>query len=151
MRIGTREDGTFSLTNVPAGRIWYLYGKMESLASRGVAADLVECETKDDGQIVNVGDIQVKPAYTLRGKIVLSDGRPIPPDMRVTLSSDRGVDSQMTVLAGDGGFEFKGLASGVYSIEPGVRNYRFEGGFGQEALVNRDIDNLVLTLQPSKR
>ncbi len=35
MRIGTREDGTFAITNVPPGRIWYLYGKMESLASKG--------------------------------------------------------------------------------------------------------------------
>jgi hypothetical protein len=30
--IGTRDDGTFAITNIPAGRVWYVYPKMESLA-----------------------------------------------------------------------------------------------------------------------
>jgi hypothetical protein len=33
IRIGTQADGTFVITNVPAGVDWYLYGKMESIAS----------------------------------------------------------------------------------------------------------------------
>ena len=49
VRIGTDDDGKFALTNIPAGRIWYLYAKMESLASRGLAAEIVECTTKSDG------------------------------------------------------------------------------------------------------
>jgi hypothetical protein len=65
---GTREDGTFDLTNVPAGRIWILYGKMESLPARGVAAEVVDCETKDDGHLVNIGDVQVKPVLLCAGK-----------------------------------------------------------------------------------
>src|SRR6185437_11399000 len=32
VRIGTKDDGTFVITNIPAGRIWYVYPKMESLA-----------------------------------------------------------------------------------------------------------------------
>jgi hypothetical protein len=148
MLIGTQGDGAFSITNVPPGRIWYLYGKMESLAAQGVAADLIECETKDDGQVVNVGDIQVRPAYTLRGRVVLSDGKAIPPDMRIDLSSDRASDTQTAVLDPEGRFEFKGLASGVYVISPSVRNYRSPDEFPREALVDHDVDNLVLTLQP---
>lgn len=150
MRIGTNADGTFSLTNVPAGRIYYLYGKMESLAPRGGAADLIECETKDDGQVVNVGDIQVMAAYTLRGRVVLSDGKPIPPEMHVNLSADRAWDSQSVVMDSEGRFEFKGLASGVYTLMPSMRKYMLADQYGQEVLVNRDIDNLVLTMQPSK-
>jgi uncharacterized GH25 family protein len=149
MRIGTQEDGTFSITNVPPGRIFYLYGKMESLAPQGLAADLVECETKDDGQVVNVGDIQVKPAHTLRGTVVLSDGKPIPPGMHISLSADRAWDSQSAVLDAEGHFEFRGLSSGVYMLMPSVRNYKGANNFGVEVLVNRDIENLVLTLQPS--
>lgn len=110
MRIGTDVDGRFSITNVPAGRIYYLYGKMESLAPEGLAADLVERETRDDGQLLNIGDIQVKPAYTLRGRVVLSDGKAIPPDMRVSLSADQAWDSQIVTMDSEGRFEFKGLA-----------------------------------------
>ena len=124
---------------------------MESLAPQGLAAELVECETKDDGQVVNVGDILVKPAHTLRGKVVLSDGKPIPPDMHINLSADRVIDSQSVMLDQEGRFEFKGLASGVYDLMPSVRNYKAGEEFAVEALVDRDIDNLVLTLQPVKR
>ena len=148
MRIGTKDDGTFTLTNVPGGRIWYLYAKMDWLAARGLAAEPVLCETKDDGQVVDLGDIQVKAAHTLRGKVVLSDGKPIPPDMRIHLIADRQSDTQTAVLDSDGRFEFKGLASGVYDLGPGVKGYRIADWFTIEALVDRDVDNLILTLQP---
>jgi hypothetical protein len=148
MRIGTKEDGTFALTNVPAGRIYYLYAKMESLAAQGLAADVVECETKDDGQEADVGDIPVKPGFTLRGKVVLSDGKPIPPDMHMNLFSDRTDDMQSAVLSPDGRFELKGLAAGVYELAPSVRSYRGPDG-PSEVLVHRDVDNLVVTLDPA--
>ncbi len=98
--------------------------------------------------MVNVGDIQVKPAHTLRGRVVLSDGKPIPSDMRINLFADRASDSQSVVLDAEGRFEFKGLASGVYDLGPSVKNYKFGDDFTLEALVNRDIDNLMITLQP---
>jgi hypothetical protein len=150
MRIGTNADGTFSLTNVPAGRVYYLYGKMESLAPQGGAADLIECETKDDGQVVSLGDIQVRQAHMLRGRVVLADGKPIPPEMHVNLSADRAWDSQSVVMDAEGRFEFKGLASGVYTLMPSLRKYMLADQYGQEVLVNRDINDLVLTMQPSK-
>jgi protocatechuate 3,4-dioxygenase beta subunit len=148
MRIGTKDDGTFTLTNVPAGRIWYLYAKMDSLAARGLAAEPVLCETKDDGQVVDLGDIRLKPAHALRGKVVLSDGKPIPADMRIHLIADGLSDTQSAVLDPDGRFEFKGLASGVYELGPGVKGYKIADWFTMEALVDRDIDNLIVTLQP---
>src|SRR5258708_31587415 len=43
VRIGTQEDGKFAITNVPAGRIWYVDPKKESLASRGLGADAFPC------------------------------------------------------------------------------------------------------------
>jgi hypothetical protein len=149
MIVGTREDGTFDLTNVPAGRVWILYGKMESLAARGVAAELVECETKDDGQLVDIGDVQVKSGFTLHGKVVLSGGNAIPPDTRITLSADRAWDTQMSVLAPDGSFEFKGLAKGVYSLGAGLKNYRLPDEATGEVLVNRNVDGVTIALQPT--
>lgn len=137
-RIGTKDDGTFAITNIPVGRIWYIYPKMESLAARRLAGDAVPVETKDDGEEVDVGAIRLRTAYTLRGRVVLSDSKPVPPDMHVTLSSDAGFDSQIVVLAEDGSFEFRGLAKGVYSIAPGVRGYKPTDGFYGEVLVDRD-------------
>jgi uncharacterized GH25 family protein len=121
-RIGTRDDGTFAITNVPPGVDWYLYGKMESLASRG-ATDIIKCVTKDDGQDVDLGDIPVHSAHTLRGRVVLADGRPIPPGNRVILSSSQAWDNQVAVLDSEGRFEFHGLTSGDYEISASVRRY----------------------------
>jgi hypothetical protein len=106
MVIGTREDGTFAITNVPVGRILYVYPKMESLAPLGLAGNPEPLETKDDGQEIQVGDLKLQPAYILRGKVVLSDGAAVGKEMRVTIGSDEIMDSQMVVLGPDGTFEF---------------------------------------------
>jgi Carboxypeptidase regulatory-like domain len=151
-RIGARDDGTFAISNVPAGRVWLLYGKMESLASRGIGTGIVPCETKDDGQEVNVGDIELKPAFTLRGKVVLADGSAIPANTRVTLgSADAGWDTQMTVLAPDGSFEFKGLYSGIYTVDSATRDYRVPNDLTGEVLVQHDANNVVIALQRNQR
>jgi hypothetical protein len=148
MRIGTDDDGRFALTNIPPGRIWYLYARMESLASRGLAAEIIECATKSAGQDLNLGDISVRPAYTLRGKVVLSDGKPIPPDMRINLFSDRVPDSQSLILAPSGVFEFKGLGRGVYQLEPSVRDYEARDPQSLELLIDGDVNNFEELLQP---
>lgn len=151
VRIGTKDDGTFAITNLPSGRIWYVYPKMESLAARGLVADPVLIETKDDGQEVNVGAIKLRTAYTLRGKVVLDDGNEIPPDMHITLSSDAGFDTQIATLAQDGSFEFPGLSSGVYSVAPAVRGYRASAGFSGEVLMDRDDKRIVIHMAPALR
>lgn len=149
VRIGTKDDGTFAITNIPAGRIWYVYPKMESLAARGLAGDAVPIETKDDGEEVDVGTINLRTAYTLRGRVVLSDGKPIPSDMHVTLSSGAGFDSQIATVAEDGSFEFRGLWKGVYSIAPGVRGYRPKDDFYGEVLIDRDGKSIVVPMSPA--
>jgi uncharacterized GH25 family protein len=153
VRIGTAEDGTFAITNVPAGRVWSLYPKRESLASRGIGAGLVACETRDNGQEVNVGDIQIQPAYTLRGRVVLTDDKPIPPYMNVTLQqSDHVFDPQLLQIGPDGRFEFRGLPGGVYIVTPAVRGYRLPDacrfcGF-VEMLLNRDVNDFTIRMEP---
>jgi hypothetical protein len=147
MVIGTREDGTFAITNVPVGRILYVYPKMESLAPLGFAGNPEPLETKDDGQEVHIGDLKLQPSYTLRGKVVLSDGAAVGKEMRVTLGADD-MDSQMVVLGPDGTFEFKGLTKGVYTLVPGVKNYQLADGDTREVLVDRDGKNVVLRVEP---
>jgi hypothetical protein len=148
MVIGTREDGTFAITNVPVGRVLYVYPKMESLAPLGFAGNPEPLETKDDGQEIHIGDLKLQPSYTLRGKVVLSDGAAVGKEMRVTIGSDNIMDSQMVVLEPDGSFEFKGLAKGVYTLMPGVRNYQLADGATGEVLVDRDGKSVVVRVEP---
>lgn len=122
IRIGTRPDGTFEITGVPIPGNWYTYGKMESVAKRGATGN-VACATKRDGEVVNLGDLELKPAYHLRGQVVLSDDKPIADGMTVTISSEKAFDSQTTTMARDGRFEFVGLAAGNYSVFASVKGY----------------------------
>jgi hypothetical protein len=97
-----------------------LYPRMGSLTARNIGSATIPLETKDDGEEINVGDIQLTPAYTLQGKVELSDGKPIPQNMRVTIIADQGWDAQLVEIAPDGSFEFRALAAGVYSVAPAV-------------------------------
>ena len=99
-----------------------MYAKMESVATRGATGN-VACATKQNGKVVDLGDLEVKPAYHLRGQVVLSDGKPIADGMRVTISSEKAFDSQTATLPGSGSFEFVGLAADNYSIFASVKGY----------------------------
>jgi hypothetical protein len=149
IRIGTNDDGTFAISNVPPGVDWYLYGKMESLAARG-GSPIVEVATKGDRVDINAGDLSLVPAFHLRGKIILSDGKPIPAGMRVIVGSDCAFDTVSGILGSDGTFEVSVLAKGGYTIYPSVRGYRYKSSqIGDLPLnITSDIADFVMTLDP---
>ncbi len=149
IRIGTQADGSFAITNVPAHEEWNIYGKMESIASQG-ATDPVALATTHDDQEVNVGDISIKHGYRLRGKVVLSDRKPIPNGMRIFIVSDRTRDTQTAPLAADGSFEFLSLARGKYSLFPSVKGYeRPKDTLQIEAPIDHDLDSFIVILDPA--
>ncbi len=145
IRIGTRQDGTFAITGVPVPEQWNLFGKMESLATRG-ETEPVAVSTTEDGQDLNVGDLVVQPGYRLRGRVVLSDGKPIAEGMRVSLAFDRTQDVQTMVLPADGDFAFEGLAPGRYTVWASVKGYKARQD--TETSVNQDVNGLAITLDP---
>jgi hypothetical protein len=148
VRIGTQSDGSFVITNVPTPVNWFVYGKMQSIATLG-ATDPMECATTHDSEEVDVGDIEIRPSYRLRGKVVLSDGALVADSMRITISADRAWDSQTVIIGHDGQFEFEGLRRGNYEIFTSVRGYQLQGNERTvDTPINRDTDNFVITLDP---
>jgi uncharacterized GH25 family protein len=149
IRIGTNENGEFAITNVPAGRIWDLYATMDSLAPKQLAAKLTHVATKDDGQEIDIGEIAAAGSYSIKGRIVLSDGTPIPPNMRLNVFASRLPDRQTITLPADGTFEFKGLAKGVYVLGPAVKGYQpLDPEKPNEFLVEGDMKDFNVTLHP---
>jgi len=151
LRIGTREDGTFSLPNVPPGRVWVLFPTMESLASRQLAGELVPLNAGKDGQTLDVGEIRVRAAHAVRGRIVLSGGGPIPSDAHLTLSANDGRDTQITDPSPDGSFEFNGLARGIVRLSPAVKGYDLADPFAGELVVDGDRDDILIRMRPAVR
>jgi hypothetical protein len=145
IRIGTQPDGTFVITNVPAGVDWYVYGKMESIAPLGATAPM-ECRTGKDGEEADLGDIAIQPGHRVRGTVTLSGGAPIASGMRVSITAEKAWDTQTVQLAPEGRFEFVGVPSGKYQIFASVRGYQEAEEDGGAVEVDRDIDNFVLPL-----
>jgi hypothetical protein len=151
IRIGTQPDGTFVIPNVPANVDWYVYGKMESIASLG-AADPVECKTSGDGDDVNAGDIRIHPGHRLRGQVSLSDGAPIANNMRISIETDRIWDTQTVLIGRDGRFEFTGLPAGNYKLWTSVRGYQMLGHQREvELAVDWDLDDFAVRLEPTSQ
>ena len=142
VRLGTQQDGSFAFTNVPAGEKYFVYAKMASIANRG-SAPYLEAVTKDDGQEVDLGPIAIQRGNRLRGKVVLSDGQPVPEGTRVFLNPGCAIcksrdgnfgyfslsDSQTTIADSSGSFEFTGLADGPYQVVASVRGYMLADGY----------------------
>jgi hypothetical protein len=153
IRIGTQEDGSFVITNVPVAVDWYVYGKMESIAALG-ATQPVEFSTKQDNEEVNVGDIEIQPGHRVGGRVTLSGGAAMRDGMRITISASYGGvwDNQTVTIGRDGRFEFAGVPAGKYEIFPSVRGYRLpENKNTIDTTVDRDRDDLAIVLDPNAR
>jgi hypothetical protein len=152
IRIGTNPDGVFTITNVPAGVEWYLYGKMESLQSRG-ATPLIECRTANDGDEIEMGDIPIDRGFSVRGQVVLSDGKPIPDGMTATIGFGKAFDSLTVPVATDGSFMFRGLRADRYAILPSVKGYRPTANPNGPVpiAIERDVDGFKLLMDPVVR
>jgi protocatechuate 3,4-dioxygenase beta subunit len=176
VRVGTAADGSFVFPNVPAPDEWYVYGKMEALAARGAVAP-VKIATKADGEVVDVGDLQVAPGFRVKGTVVLSDGNPLPEGMQVFMTpacmscnevkplkfpsgmtvfdeSFQLMDIQTVTLGPDGRFEFRGLAGGPYHVHASVKGYGLAAGYkmlphqnGESGTPNDDYNNQALRSQ----
>jgi len=148
-RIGTQQDGTFVISNVPTGVRWFVYPKMESVATKGSAEPKI-CVTARPREIVDVGEISLGHGYRLRGRIILNDGKPLHDGTRVLLISEPVRDAQEALLDKDGRFEFLGLPKGDYSISPSVRGYSVANNQNDaiHVSIQRNIDDLILSLVP---
>jgi hypothetical protein len=62
---------------------------------------------------IDLGDLTIQPALTVRGRIALADGKPMPPHTRVYLSRQDAWDSTSVETGADGSFSFSRLSPGV--------------------------------------
>ncbi len=152
--IGTDADGRFVFVNVPAGTEWAVYGTMNSVRHLG-GTDASVIRTGADETETDVGDVTITPAFRLSGRVVLEDGEPIPPGMRIFISRDSARDSQSADLPADGSFHFAGLPRDGYSIGASIKGYRHSRAnprlaWSIEGLIDRDIDGFVILMEPGQ-
>jgi beta-lactamase regulating signal transducer with metallopeptidase domain/uncharacterized GH25 family protein len=154
--VGTDASGRFLLANLPPKAQWYIYGLVDTFKSKG-AIPTGSVTSGADGEITDVGDLMVRPAHRLSGRVVLEGGGEIPPKTRLLASREKAWDTAFYELPPDGRFEIEGLPTETYGISVRVKGYRVSAKNGSlDALnpyhligrVDRDITNLVYLLEP---
>jgi hypothetical protein len=148
IRIGTRDDGSFSIPNVPAPEQWELFATMESTSAEGTT-DPIPVSTARDNEELNVGNIEVSRGFHLRGKLTPIERKPIPQGTRIYLENEFTRDVQSVILAQDGAYRFEGLAVGHYTLWANVRGYQpLMDDHALKVSVERNIDNFDVILHP---
>ncbi len=121
--IATDDQGRFLFSNVNAEDDLYVYGLMTTLKSYG-AVPIHRVKTGGDGATTDVGDLVVEEGHKLAGRIILDDGKPVPPHTRLLVSREHAWDSQIVELDKDGRFETTGLPTEGLTLSSVIRGYR---------------------------
>ncbi len=155
--IGTDENGRFTFVNLPPNVQYNLYGIMNTLRPYGTISQ-TQISTGADGSKADAGDINVTPGHRLAGKVVLSDGKPVPRQTRLMIGMDQAWDSTETVLDENGHFAVAGLPDGVVNMSVRVSGYflSFKNASHDQlnprmlGRVDHDITNLTILLDKGR-
>ena len=107
--IGTDQEGKFSLPNIPANRQYVICVRMDTLVESGLGIVQQPLTTGKDDTTTGALHLVAMPASTVTGRVVLTDGKPIPAGTRLMLGRAETWDEQQAIVAEDGGFTFRGV------------------------------------------
>jgi hypothetical protein len=126
----------------------------------GATVGAKKVQVDDDGGVTNVGEMSAAKGFKLAGRVVLSDGKPIPPGVRIIIDRDDAWDSQLPTLDENGGFNVNGVPGGeVIGVSVSVPGYHLSrqnvsldrmNMTGLQGLVDEDISDLRILLEPGK-
>lgn len=105
--IRTDDAGQFTFTSVVPEQNMTVYSKMED--GNELAFDVARFNSGKSGQQKDLGNFEMKPARSITGRIILSDGQKLPEDFRILFSREHAWDSQQIVVDPDGNFSIDGL------------------------------------------
>jgi len=158
--VATDASGRFTLMNIPAETQFHLYTQMKDVRGLGVTLPMQSVTTGPDRSKVELGDLATKAAFTVMGRVVLSDGKPIPPKTKIYLGLDDAYDSQDMTLGPEGAFEFGGIPAARIDMSVRITGYRVSAKnpnkdwLNDGRLVGRlegNIEDFVIHLEPGQR
>ncbi|MGA2253889.1 MAG: carboxypeptidase-like regulatory domain-containing protein [Thermoguttaceae bacterium] len=116
MQIATDSDGQFVLRNVPPDNEYYVWTPMHGTTKFG-SIPVQTIDVAGDCTVKDLGNLNLAPVFRLAGRIVLTDGQPLPPSARILLRhGEVGSDTQTMMLKPGGSFCFEGVPKGVVRL-----------------------------------
>jgi protocatechuate 3,4-dioxygenase beta subunit len=151
---GTDDRGRFSFQNVPANTQIEIIGGMVQLKGHGVP-EAKRLTTGDNDTTIDAGDIHLEPGHTIRGRVVLSDGKPLPKGGRKIEFGSRG-DLQRADIADDGTFLLENVPADEFGMSVQMPGYHISRWNPNRDHNNRDLigtvrgdaDDFVVLLEP---
>ena len=155
--LATDKDGQFLIPNVPPGREFVLFSTMASLRGQGFTPGKV-ITTGKSRTTLDVGSVPVQAGHRLTGRIVLSDGLPVPLNTRLLLSREKAWDHTEAELDLNGNFEFSGVPPEPVGLNVRINGYKFSKrnpsldrlNGGLVGTVDADSKELTLLLEPGE-
>ncbi len=155
LTIGTQTDGRFTFLNVFPDDDYFVYGVMDSFKDGGAVAAR-KIHIGGEGTTTDVGDLPVTQGHRIKGRVLLSDSKPLPSKTRLVISREDAWDVQRVQLDQEGRFEISGLPTERYSLNVSVRGYRLSPmNHSLDAqnprllgTIDQDIDTLKILLEP---
>ena len=153
--VGTSTNGDFAFVNLPPDVDFYIYGIMGTMKNFGAVVPR-QIHTGKDGETADAGDLIAVPAHRLAGRVVLADGQPLPPKVRLLVSREGAWDSMQITLDAEGNFDTTGVPSETISLSARVKGYHVSARnlsmdqmnpFQIIGRVDHDITNLVFMLE----
>jgi hypothetical protein len=114
----TDAQGRFRIENVPPRRDYFLFGFMHSFADKGALASR-RINAQADGSVLDVGELNVEPAFILDGRL----STPLP-HIQVLLSRNRGRDALTAETGALGQFHFAGVPGDALTVSVDVPGHR---------------------------
>jgi len=151
------EEGRFLIANVTPKNEYYLFAKMESLGTRG-ALGVRTFSTGISGTTVDVGELKVLPGRRVAGRVMLSDGKPVPAGTRMFFGRENAWDHTELALDEQGTFELTGVPEESVSLSVRIKGYKFSKrnpsldwlNGGIVGRIDGDITGLTLLMEPGE-
>ena len=113
--VKTDAEGRFRFPHAPADARCWIYVATGSLERPG-AVPPSPLRTPGRDLSVDLGDLMVRPGRTLSGRVVFSDGKPLPANAEIVVSADHAGGSLRTGFDQRGRFTVAGLPDGQVEI-----------------------------------
>ena len=154
----TDSEGRFEIRYLPPDQRYCIYS-VAGEAKRSESPFILTTKTftmpgTDESR--DLGDLEVSQPCSIRGRVVRSDGKPLPPNLRLSFGRDPAWDLVSALVEDDGSFEVTGLPPETYEVRVGDRDmvmasdqilFQMLSDVSFGIRLRQSIDDLVVPIQ----